>query len=147
MSYINAVIYETFRFTNLVPAGIAHELLEDVTFENYLLPKGLLLLPNVYHVHNDKKIWTDPENFRPERFLKDSGDPKLKDFVIPFLVGKRTCPGDQTTKNVLFLAAAKLFQKFSFQTLPGIPVREYMEPDPNLGVIIKKLGVKVSLRE
>lgn len=146
MPYLSAVMLETFRYSNLVPAGIAHELLEDTIFEEYVLPKGLLLMPNIYHVHNDKDIWTDPHNFRPERFLAKVGNPKLRDFVIPFLIGKRTCPGDQTAKNVIFLTAVKLFQRFSFSTLPGVAVDEYLEPDHKLGLTIKKLGLIATLR-
>lgn len=112
MPYLNVVILETFRYTNLVPAGIAHELLEDVVFEECVLPKGLMLMPNIQYVHNDKQIWTDPENFRPERFLlNDGGNPKLKEFVIPFLIGKRTCPGDQTTKNIYVFGGSKIVSK------------------------------------
>lgn len=36
----------------------------------------------------DKDLWGDPEVFRPERFLDESGQLKKKDWSLPFGAGK-----------------------------------------------------------
>ncbi|CAL8123381.1 unnamed protein product [Orchesella dallaii] len=81
MPYTEAVIQEILRITSLAPLGLMHELLHDIEFHGYLLPKGLLLIPNMYHVHNDKKIWGDPGNFRPERFLNEDESRVIQKFA------------------------------------------------------------------
>lgn len=29
---------------------------------------------NLHAIYNDKSYWTDPENFRPERFVNENGE-------------------------------------------------------------------------
>jgi cytochrome P450 len=36
----------------------------------------------------DPKIWGDPENFRPERFLDESGSLLKQNALVPFGLGK-----------------------------------------------------------
>lgn len=65
---------EVLRISSLAPIGVFHNTMEDVTYKNYLIPKDTLVWGNLYGVHHDKKIWGDPENFRPERFLLKNSD-------------------------------------------------------------------------
>ena len=66
-----------------------------------------------------KKIWGDPENFRPERFLDEHGNIIKREELIPFSIGRRICLGESLAKMELFLYLATLFQKFEF--LPASP--------------------------
>lgn len=45
------------------------------------------MLANIWAVHNDPKLWGDPQNFRPERFLNDKGQLEKPDYWIPFSAG------------------------------------------------------------
>lgn len=42
---------------------------------------------NIAHVHHDPKLWGDPENFRPERFLTENRTLIKPDYLIPFGLG------------------------------------------------------------
>ncbi|CAL8123375.1 unnamed protein product [Orchesella dallaii] len=111
MPYTEALIQEILRITSLVPCGLLHELLYDIEFHGYRLPKGLLLLSNLYHIHHDKKIWGDPENFRPERFLNEDESHVIRsDSLVAFQPGKRQCLGEPLARDVLFLYVTKIFQ-------------------------------------
>ena len=44
---------------------------------------------NIYEIHYDPKIWEDPKEFRPERFLDESGKPVRNEHWIPFSMGKQ----------------------------------------------------------
>lgn len=47
------------------------------------------MVPGLYAFHSDPRLWGDPENFRPERFLDDNGKLCLKkDITLPFGAGK-----------------------------------------------------------
>lgn len=36
--------------------------------------QGTVLFYNLDAIYSDKKLWTDPETFRPERFLNENGE-------------------------------------------------------------------------
>lgn len=73
MPYTLALIDEVLRYSSLVPDGVQHRVLADKEFHGYFIPKDAWVQPNLYHIHHDKKIWGDPDNFRPERFLSEDG--------------------------------------------------------------------------
>jgi cytochrome P450 len=46
--YINAVIKEMFRWHPLAPLGLPHMTDQDDVVNGYLIPKGSVLLPNIW---------------------------------------------------------------------------------------------------
>lgn len=60
MPYTNAVIFETFRFTSIVPQ-FPHATIEDTTLLGHEIPARTLVLPLFGAVHHDKDFWGDPE--------------------------------------------------------------------------------------
>lgn len=121
-------------------------LLDDLKYEDYLLPKGMILLANIYHANHHEEIWGDPQNFRPERFLEGSQEHKknLRNSVASFQEGKRKCPGELMARDTMFLFAAKLLQKYSFHPEEGRDREEYkksivgfVQMAPKIGVVVK----------
>jgi len=54
----------------------------------YFFPKGAVVFPNLYESHHNRDYWKDPENFRPERFLNDTGTALIKhEPLMPFSTG------------------------------------------------------------
>jgi len=47
------------------------------------------VLVNLYSAHMDSDDWNQPQQFRPERFLDQSGNVVDRDRVIPFSLGKQ----------------------------------------------------------
>ena len=43
---------------------------------------------NLYAIHRNKQIWSDPEAFRPERFLNENNGLRNLDKIIPFGYGE-----------------------------------------------------------
>lgn len=63
--------------------------------------------------NNDEKVWTEPELFKPERFLDENGHVNVKlDKSLSFSAGKRVCPGETFARNAMFLVAAAVAQNF-----------------------------------
>src|SRR5437868_4098343 len=112
MPYTEAVIAETLRYSSLTPMGVFHTTMEDVEFHGYSIPKGTIVMPNQFYVHHDPKVWGDPMNFRPERFLTSEGTFKKHEALIPFSIGRRQCLGEALARDSLFLFATNLFQKY-----------------------------------
>jgi len=121
MPYTEAVIMEVLRYSSLVPTGVFHRTLFDKEMHGYFFPKGTWIMPNLYAVHHDKEIWGDPENFRPERFLKDGKVVSKPEAFLPFVVGKRACIGETLARDSLFLFMASIFQRFQILPDPSNP--------------------------
>jgi cytochrome P450 len=80
--------------------SVPHKSLCDTTLGGFKVPKDTVVLASIFNLHNDKGIWGDPENFRPERFLGGDGKLNLKnDFSLPFGAGRRLCAGETFARN------------------------------------------------
>ena len=90
LPYVEATAMEILRKANIVPFGVHHTVSEDVVFHGYLIPRNAVILPFMESVLSDPQIWTDPEDFRPERFLNDDGKCVRPDEFIPFSLGECT---------------------------------------------------------
>lgn len=50
LPYVEAVLKEVFRWHPLVPMGLPHLVTQDDVFEGYLIPKGAIIIPNIWFV-------------------------------------------------------------------------------------------------
>lgn len=67
--YLQAIIKETFRMYPALPLALPHETMEDSTVSGYNIPAGTRLLMNLSKIHRYPDMWSDPDEFQPERFL------------------------------------------------------------------------------
>lgn len=111
MPYTEATIYEVLRRSNVVALGNAHATLADASIGGFLIPKGTQVLPNLYGIHMDPKLWREPERFDPSRFIVNERAQK-PDFFIPFSTGRRMCLGDVLAKMEVFLFLVGLLQRY-----------------------------------
>jgi cytochrome P450 len=63
---------------------------EDV-YEGYRIPMGATVVANIFSISQDKELYPNPLEFRPERFLGPSPQVNPRKFVFGF--GRRGCPG------------------------------------------------------
>uniref|UniRef100_A0A1I7RJ52 Cytochrome P450 33D3 n=1 Tax=Bursaphelenchus xylophilus TaxID=6326 RepID=A0A1I7RJ52_BURXY len=112
LTYLNAVICEGQRLANLIPINLFQRNLSDVTIAGHKIPAGSCILPQIACVMFDEKVFPDPFEFKPDRFLAEDGS--LKRFVelIPFSLGKRQCLGENIARMELFLFISNMFNQF-----------------------------------
>ena len=46
--YVDAVVKEVLRWNPVVPLGLPHVTIQDDMFEGYAIPKGSILVPNIW---------------------------------------------------------------------------------------------------
>ncbi|CAB3386700.1 Hypothetical predicted protein [Cloeon dipterum] len=122
LPYVEATIEEIFRMSSVLPLAVPHAVLhaeKDVNFQGYNIPKASRILINLAHIHGDEKLWGDPRNFRPERFLTEDNKVKRPEFLMPFGVGKRQCPGETLARSNMFLFFTSIIQRFELSVPKG----------------------------
>ena len=120
--YLDAVILEVLRYCVPSPIALPHcvSTNEKVTLGGHVVPNDATYIFNLFAVHRDPKTWGDPEQFRPERFLDDDGNFVKHPHVIPFVLGKRSCPGELLARQLLYIFIANIFQKFHILPPEGV---------------------------
>ena len=123
--YLQAIVKETLRLYPAGQLGGPREFDEDCTVYGYHIPKGTRLIVNLWKLHRDPRIWPDPLEFKPERFLTTHKDIDVKgqDYeLLPFGAGRRMCPGYTFGLQMLHLPLASLLQGFELSTPGNVPV-------------------------
>ena len=114
--YLQAIVKETLRLYTGAPLSGPREFTnKDCTIGGYHVPKGTQLIPNLWKIQTDHHKWSDPLNFKPERFLTTHKDVdfKGKNFeFIPFGSGRRICPGASFGVQMVHLALASFLHMY-----------------------------------
>ena len=107
--YIDAIIKEALRWMPPAPLGLTHCTRKDDELRGYFIPAGTVLIANIWYVYSllvhacgdggsnasydraclhDRDAYESPQEFKPERFLRDGKlDPDVRDpadFVFGF---------------------------------------------------------------
>ncbi|XP_052201692.1 cytochrome P450 81Q32-like [Diospyros lotus] len=116
LPYLRCIINETMRMHPASPLLVPNDSCDDCTIGGYNIPRGTMLLVNMWAVQNDPRIWAEPEKFMPQRFegpeRAESGD-GLK--LMPFGSGRRCCPGEGLARRMVGLALGSLIQCFDWE--------------------------------
>ncbi|HEU5331145.1 MAG TPA: cytochrome P450 [Actinocrinis sp.] len=120
-SYADAFVREVLR---LHPPHwmIGRRTTRKVTVRGYEIAPGQTVLCIPYLIHRDPRWWPDPEEFDPDRWLRERV-PYSGCAYIPFGHGPRMCPGRFMGQTELVLAAMLLATKYSLE-LPSVETVE-----------------------
>ncbi|XP_071088247.1 cytochrome P450 2U1-like [Haliotis cracherodii] len=119
LPYVEATIMEVLRRADIAPTALPHTVPHDVQFRGYTFPKGANVILMLDSVLQDPDVWGDPDNFRPGRFLDDTGKIVKKEEFIPFSLGRRVCLGESMARMELFLFLTTMIQRFKFVPVDG----------------------------
>ncbi|CAL5429738.1 unnamed protein product [Camellia sinensis] len=136
LPYLYAVMKETLRLHPALPLLVPHCPTESCIVGGYTVPKGARVFVNVWAVHRDPSVWTNPLEFDPERFLGDSKwDYSGNDFnYFPFGSGRRICAGTAMAERMFMFSLASLVHSFDWK----LPEGEKLDLEEKFGIVLKK---------
>lgn len=121
LTFTRAVIEETLR---LYPPAwlITRRALRDDIIDGTDIPAGALVIMSPWLLHRHRQLWTEPEDFRPDRFLGTI--PRFAH--IPFGAGPRLCIGRDFSYVESVMIIAELTKRFQVRLPAGnsLPVGE-----------------------
>ncbi|KAG8215791.1 cytochrome P450 [Butyriboletus roseoflavus] len=138
LPYIEAIVKEVLRWRPVVAIGAPHVATEvniltrpyifssdvsvsveqDFTYQGYTIPKGAMVLNNLWSITHDPALFDDPDAFIPERFLESEDSkprqPNVRYDDLAFGYGRRICVGRYVAVNSIFITIATLLWAFEF---------------------------------
>ncbi|KAK7035030.1 O-methylsterigmatocystin oxidoreductase [Favolaschia claudopus] len=110
LPYVEAVLRSLTSALALINelfiVGVPHRAMEDDIYNGYLIPKGSLVIANVWKFLHDPKEYKDPFEFNPDRFLGVNAEPDPKHRGV-FGYGPRACPGEHLADIAVWISVAK----------------------------------------
>ncbi|KAL3829595.1 hypothetical protein ACJIZ3_018397 [Penstemon smallii] len=133
LPYLRAVIKETFRLHPAAPLSVPHKPKEDMEVNGYIVPKNSQISINIWAIGRDSCAWSEPDLFKPERFLERETDFHGQHFeLIPFGGGRRMCLGMPLANRTVDLMVATFIHNFDWKLQGEIDMTE------NFGLTLQK---------
>ncbi|XP_056658427.1 cytochrome P450 26A1 isoform X2 [Monodelphis domestica] len=105
--------------------GLHHHVLQKVREElkskGYQIPKGWNVIYSICDTHDVADIFTNKEEFNPDRFLLPYPEDSSRFSFIPFGGGLRSCVGKEFAKILLKIFTVELARHCDWQLLNGPP--------------------------
>ncbi|KAF9268235.1 cytochrome P450 [Marasmius fiardii PR-910] len=96
LPYIDALVKEVFRWNSVVPLAVPHRAMQDDIHEGFYIPKGSVILPNIWLLTHDPRVYSNPMEFNPDRYIPADAEGRTAEpdpRHLCFGFGRRTCPG------------------------------------------------------
>ncbi|CAE6486149.1 unnamed protein product [Rhizoctonia solani] len=75
LPFTNRLIQEVLRWCPVVPIGVPHATTSEDLYQGFRIPKGAMVIGNIWAMSCDEKVYNNPEKFDPDRFLDPSVPP------------------------------------------------------------------------
>ncbi|KAL6602726.1 hypothetical protein ACP70R_043087 [Stipagrostis hirtigluma subsp. patula] len=146
--FMEAVVLEALRRHPPAHYLLPHTTDKDVSLDGYVIPKGSIVNYGVADIGRDASLWTDPDMFKPERFMEggegfsihgitagstSSGPEMMK--MMPFGAGRRACPGVAMALKVLQSFVEDLVKRFEWKPVSNDGKEAVVDMAEKLGLV------------
>ncbi|EOA87444.1 uncharacterized protein SETTUDRAFT_88393, partial [Exserohilum turcica Et28A] len=147
LPYIETVVKEAHRWHPVVPMGVPHCCMEEDSISGYRIPKGAIVIPNIWWFTHDPAVYPDPMAFNPDRYFTTpthTAEPDPRNWTFGY--GRRVCPGRYIADNALFTTIAQSLAVFNIEKLVenGKTVEPRIEFEP--GVVSHPVPYRLSIK-
>lgn len=139
--YLESVVKEALR---LYPPvwQLTRDTLRTCQAQHYMCEKGQRLYLNLYSVHRNPHIFTEPDDFKPDRWLNEEQDREgQRKSYFPFGLGPRKCLGSSFAMTELLLITLLIARQFRLHLDHARHVR--VSPD----IVLRPRGLKMRLEK
>jgi len=113
LPYATALWLEVLRWNPVAPLTPPHCLTEEDVYEGHIIPKGSIVIANIWKLLHDPEYYSDPLAFNPERFIASEGkEPECDPRDVVFGFGRRICPGIYLADVSVFLSCVMSLSVF-----------------------------------
>ncbi|KAG1878399.1 cytochrome P450 [Suillus tomentosus] len=121
LPYVEALTKEVLRWNIVISSidqqcsmSVDRSTIQDDIHDGYYIPKGSLIIINVWSMLNDPQTHANPSGFNPERFLaKDGKEPERDPRTVCFGFGRRLCPGLHLADASIWISIAMSLAVFN----------------------------------
>ncbi|PSR96595.1 Cytochrome P450 78A5 like [Actinidia chinensis var. chinensis] len=116
LPYLLAIVKETLRMHPPGPLlSWARLAIHDTHVGDHFIPAGTTAMVNMWAITHDERIWSEPNDYMPERFMEEDVTIMGSDLrLAPFGSGRRVCPGKAMGLATVQLWLAHLLQSFKW---------------------------------
>ncbi|KAK7029404.1 hypothetical protein VNI00_014658 [Paramarasmius palmivorus] len=132
LPYVEALIQECLRWHITVPTGLPHTTTQDDIHDGYLIPKGSVVLANIWKMARDPAVYKNPEVFNPDRFIGPSAEQDPREYIFGF--GRRVCPGRLLANATIFITISACLSVFDISAVEG-DVPQYSPMAGNISLL------------
>eukprot|EP00658_Telonema_sp_P-2_P027386 TRINITY_DN21152_c0_g1_i1.p2 TRINITY_DN21152_c0_g1~~TRINITY_DN21152_c0_g1_i1.p2 ORF type:complete len:192 (-),score=49.00 TRINITY_DN21152_c0_g1_i1:49-624(-) len=121
LPYLHATVTEALRLHPSVPLELKTAMEDDELPDGTKVQAGNLVIFSPYAMNRDERMWENPEEFRPERWLNDEGGGFVdkSQYAFPsFNAGPRLCLGKGLAYLEVKMFTTMLLDEFDFEQ-PG----------------------------
>ncbi|OAX35687.1 cytochrome P450 [Rhizopogon vinicolor AM-OR11-026] len=113
LPYVDAILRETLRWNPVFPMGIPHATTTSDIYKGYFIPKGVTVIANTWAMTHNEEKYPNPDEFKPERFIREDGS--LTSDTVPsvFGWGRRACVGRHLGDAAVWIAITSFLATFS----------------------------------
>jgi cytochrome P450 len=116
--YTRAVIDEAIRLYPPAPY-MSRTALEDDRIGDLEIPAGSMVVIAPYVLHRHRKLWDEPDAFRPERFLPENRKRIDRFAYLPFGAGPRICIGASFSLQEAAIVLATIARSMRLDLIEG----------------------------
>ncbi len=120
LPYLTAVCNESLRIYPVLMFSFPRVVQEPVELLGHPLEPGTVLLPNIYLTHRREDLYSQPNEFQPERFLERQFSPYE---FLPFGGGVRRCIGEALALFKMKLVLATVLSRYQLALVDRQPER------------------------
>ncbi|KAH6893386.1 cytochrome P450 [Thelonectria olida] len=106
-AYVVGLVKESLRYFTVLRLALPRASIKDVVHEGITIPKGTVVFLNAWACNMDPAVWSDPMEFRPERWIEQPDAP-----LFTYGVGYRMCAGSLLANRELYLIYMRLLNSF-----------------------------------
>uniref|UniRef100_A0A182NIJ1 Cytochrome P450 n=1 Tax=Anopheles dirus TaxID=7168 RepID=A0A182NIJ1_9DIPT len=120
-SYCRAVLKETLRL-NPISVGVGRILNRDHVLGGYSVPRGTVIVTQNMISCRQEAFFREPDQFLPERWMRETKEQVHPHLVLPFGHGMRSCIARRLAEQSMLVLLLRLVRSFEIEWAGTVPM-------------------------